>query len=64
MFVSGLIYSLRNYGKDTNFTTMDSHYNQKRLEKWYLKKGLDPDRLRYLNEELDKIEHKIREAEG
>jgi hypothetical protein len=43
---------------------MDKHYKDKRLEKWYAKNGVDPDRLNYLKEELNSIEKKIRQAEG
>ena len=59
LFVSGLIYSFRHLGKDTAFTSMDSHYKSKRLERWYLKNGIDPDRLRFLKEELAAIDHRI-----
>jgi hypothetical protein len=51
-------------GKDTAFTTLDKHYREKRLERWYLKNGVDPDRLRYLKEELALVEKKILMAEG
>lgn len=64
LFVSGILYSFRNYGKDTAFTSLDDHYRSKRLNKWYIKHGVDPDRLIYLQEELEKIEKKILIAEG
>ena len=31
MFVSGIIYSLRNLGKDTSYSSIDTHFKQNRL---------------------------------
>lgn len=59
-----MIYSFKNYGRDTAFTTIDMHYKEKRLEKWYLKNGVDPDRLKYLREELASVETSLEKAEG
>jgi hypothetical protein len=64
LFVSGLIYSFRNLGKEPSFTSMDKQFKEKRLEKWYIKNGIDPDRLKFLKEELAAVEHKIEIAEG
>ena len=52
MFVGGLIYMLRNLGRNTSFSDIDSHYKQKRLEKWFIKHGVEPDRLTFLESEL------------
>lgn len=60
MFVGGLIYTLRNLGKtSTNFSSMDEHHKGKRLEKWFIKRGVEPERLRFLEEELEKVEREI-----
>ncbi len=64
MFVGGILYSLRNLGKDTSFSSIDKHYKEKRLEKWYIKNGVEPDRLEFLKEELKRIESEIQQAEG
>ena len=48
LFVSGILYSLRNLGENTNFSSIDSFYKNKRLEKWFLKHGVEPDRLTFL----------------
>ena len=48
LFVSGILYSFRNYGRDTAFTSLDDHYKSKRLNRWYTKHGVDPERLVYL----------------
>jgi hypothetical protein len=34
------------------------------LENWYIKNGVDPDRLLFLKEELAKVEKDILAAEG
>jgi hypothetical protein len=59
MFVGGVIYSLRNLGQNTAFSSIDHHYKNRRLEKWFIKNGIEPDRLRFLCEELEKIEREI-----
>lgn len=64
MFVGGLLYQLKNWGKETSYSSLDSHYKAKRLEKWYLKNGLDPDRLDFLKEELAKIDLEIKGTES
>lgn len=63
MFVGGILYSLRNLGRDTSFSSIDDHYKEKRLERWYVKSGVEPDRLEFLKEELKKIEKEIANAE-
>lgn len=63
MFVGGILYSLRNLGQDTLFSSIDSYYKEKRLEKWFLKQGVEPDRLKFLQEELKHIETELRRAE-
>lgn len=64
LFVTGIIYSLRNLGQDTAFSSIDKHYKNKRLEKWLQKKGVEPDRLTFLEEELKKIEDEIQATEA
>ena len=65
MFVGGVIYSLRKLGKsDVAFSSIDNHYKEQRLSKWYIKHGIDPDRLVFLKEELKKIEDEIKVTEG
>eukprot|EP00347_Sterkiella_histriomuscorum_P018926 403343635 len=64
LFVAGLVYSLRNYGKDTSFTSIDKNYHETRLARWYNRNGVDPDRLKYLKEELATVQKKIRVAES
>lgn len=59
MFVGGIIYSLRNMGQDTMFSSIDKHYKERRLERWFLKHGVEPDRLTFLEEELKKVEKEI-----
>ncbi len=63
LFVSGLLYSLRNMGQNTNFSSIDQYYKNKRLEKWFLKHGVEPDRLNFLQEELAKVEAELNAAE-
>lgn len=63
--MSGVIYSLRKLGKsDVSFSSIDKHYREERLNKWYIKHGVDPDRLAFLKEELKKIEDEIKVTEG
>ncbi len=61
--MSGLLYSLRNMGQNTNFSSIDQYYKNKRLEKWFLKHGVEPDRLNFLQEELAKVEAELNAAE-
>ena len=63
MFVGGFLYSLKNLGQNTAFSSIDNHYKNKRLEKWFLKNGVEPDRLVFLQEELKKIESEIETTE-
>ena len=64
MFVGGLLYTLRNLGKsDTLFSSMDRHHKNRRLERWCLKHGVEPDRLEFLKSELSKLEEQIDQAE-
>ncbi len=37
MFVGGVLYSLRNLGQDTLFSSIDKYYKEKRLERWFLR---------------------------
>lgn len=59
MFVAGILYSLKHLGQDTAFSSIDNHYKNRRLERWFIKHGVDPDRLDFLKEELKKVDHEI-----
>ena len=50
-------------GQNTNFSSIDQYYKNKRLEKWFLKHGVEPDRLNFLQEELAKVEAELNAAE-
>jgi hypothetical protein len=41
------------------FSSIDKHYKERRLERWFLKHGVEPDRLTFLEEELKKVEREI-----
>ena len=45
------------------FSSIDQHYKQRRLERWFIKHGVEPDRLAFLEEELARIEEELKEAE-
>jgi hypothetical protein len=62
MFVGGIIYTLRNK-TSTAFSAIDDHYRNRRLEKWFIKHGVEPERLNFLQEELAKLERDIEIAE-
>jgi len=40
-----------------------NYYRERRLNKYFQKQGVEPDRLRYLQGELAKIEDEIRGSE-
>jgi hypothetical protein len=63
MFVGGVLYSLRNMGQDTLFSSMSAYYKERRLHRYFRKQGVEPARLRYLEGELAKIEAEIRQTE-
>ncbi len=63
MLIGGMLYSLKNYGQSTNFSQIDNYYKNKKLHKWFIKYGIEPDRLNFLQEELKKIEREISETE-
>ena len=62
--MSGILYSFRNLGKQPIFTTLDDDYKQRKLDRWYVKNGVDPDRLKFLKEELAEVEREILNTEG
>ena len=64
MFVGGIIYTLRNIGRSTSYSDIDSHYKEKRLRRWFIKNGVEPDRLSFLKEELTRIENDIKATEA
>lgn len=63
MFVGGVLYCLRNLGQNTSFSSIAENYKQRRLNKWYRKHGVEPDRLTFLIEELAKIEEELKDTE-
>jgi len=63
LFVGGVLYSLRNLGQDTAYSSIDKHYKERRLERWFLKHGVEPDRLTFLQQELAAIERDLANAE-
>jgi hypothetical protein len=63
MFVGGVLYCLKNLGQSTSFSSIADNYKERRLNKWYRKHGVEPDRLTFLVEELAKIEEELKEAE-
>ena len=63
MFVGGVLYSLRHLGQDTLFSSMRNYYKERRLNKYFQKHGVEPDRLRFLQGELAKIEEEIKSSE-
>ena len=63
MFVGGVLYCLKNLGQDTSFSSIADNYKERRLNKWYRKHGVEPDRLTFLVEELAKIEEELKDAE-
>jgi hypothetical protein len=63
MFVGGVLYCLKNLGQNTSFSSIADNYKERRLNKWYRKHGVEPDRLTFLVEELAKIEEELKEAE-
>lgn len=63
MFVGGVLYSLRNMGQDTMFSSMSEYYKERRLHRYFKKQGVEPERLRYLQGELTKIDAEIKQSE-
>ena len=63
MFVGGVLYCLKNLGQDTSFSSISDNYKERRLNKWYRKHGVEPDRLTFLEEELAKIEEELKDSE-
>jgi hypothetical protein len=63
MFVGGVLYCLKNLGQSTSFSSIADNYKERRLNKWYRKHGVEPERLTFLVEELAKIEEELKEAE-
>lgn len=45
------------------FSSIDGQFKKRRLEKWFLKHGVEPDRLVFLEEELKKIEEELKVTE-
>ena len=63
LFVMGLLYSFRNL-KNPSYSELHEDFKKRRLDRWYLKNGFDPDRLNFLKEELETIEKQIKIAEN
>lgn len=63
LFVGGLLYSIKNLGQSTSFSSIDSYYKSKRLERWFLKHGVEPHRLSFLQEELAKVQEELERTE-
>ena len=63
MFVGGVLYSLRHMGQDTMFSSIYAYYKERRLNKYFQKRGVEPDRLRFLQSELIKIQDEIKMSE-
>jgi hypothetical protein len=43
---------------------MDEFFKKKVMNKWFLRRGFDIERLRFLQEELEKIDSEIKECES
>lgn len=55
---------MKNLGQETAYSQMDAFFKKRVMNKWFLRKGFDIERLNFLQEELQKIDAEIKECES